>query len=280
MFFPAAARASRAPRQPPTGLSAPFDTAAVPPAAPRAASIFRLSRRLAELSNPPRRFAGLAYERSAHKLADLPPEGTPEVAFAGRSNAGKSSAINTLAQHTRLAFVSKTPGRTQMINFFRLRDGGRLADLPGYGYAKVPASLKAHWEHVLSTYLARRKSLCGLVLIMDARHPLTALDRTMLEWFRPTGRPVHALLTKSDKLSRSEAATTLRTVRAELATYTPLFSAQLFSSLKKTGIEEAEATIGPWLDAALAESGESATIPDAEENSPEPKGRSSGPEMP
>lgn len=249
------------------------------------------------MPTPPRRFAGLAYEHSAHKLSDLPPEGVPEVAFAGRSNAGKSSAINTLAQHTRLAFVSKTPGRTQMINFFRLRGGGRLVDLPGYGYAKVPASLKAHWEHVLSTYLKDRRSLRGLVLIMDARHPLTPLDRTMLEWFLPTGRPVHVLLTKSDKLSRSEAASTLRAVRAELAQYAPHFTAQCFSALKKTGIEDAEATIGPWIDGALAEieaaeaaaeapgrdaaaEAEAESKAGAQENSPEPKGRSSGPEMP
>lgn len=219
------------------------------------------------MTPPARRFAGLVYERSAHHFSDLPPDdGAPEVAFAGRSNAGKSSAINTLAQHTRLAFVSKTPGRTQQINFFRLRDGGYLVDLPGYGYAKVPATMRDHWQRVLATYLASRRALVGLVLIMDARHPLTPLDLILLDWFRPTARPVHALLTKSDKLSRSESASTLKRVRAELQAYHPNYSAQLFSSLKKTGIDEVEAVIGPWLD--------------QKENSPEPKGRSSGPEMP
>lgn len=194
------------------------------------------------------RFEDLAYERSAHKLSDLMPPGEPEVAFAGRSNSGKSSAINTLARRTRLAFVSKTPGRTQQINFFRLRGGGYLVDLPGYGYAKVPGALRAHWEQVLSSYLQSRQSLRGLVLIMDARHPMTGLDRTMIEWFRLTGRPIHVLLTKADKLSRSDAAETLRTVRADLGALSPLYSAQLFSSLKKTGVEEAEAAIGPWLE--------------------------------
>ena len=162
-----------------------------------------------------RLFAGLEYERSAHNLADLPPDGLPEVAFAGRSNAGKSSAINTLAVHNRLAFVSKTPGRTQQINYFRMRRGGFLVDLPGYGYAKVPHDLREHWQATLAAYLAHRKALVGLVLIMDSRHPLTPLDQTMIDWFRPTGRPIHALLSKSDKLSRSDAAMALKKVRAQ-----------------------------------------------------------------
>lgn len=192
-------------------------------------------------------FAGLAFERSAHAMADLPPPGEPEIAFAGRSNSGKSSAINTLAGHTRLAFVSKTPGRTQLINLFRLRAGGYLVDLPGYGYAKVPKEVRAHWEIALSSYLQTRISLVALVLIMDARHPLQPLDEQMLDWFKPTARPVHVLLTKADKLSRSEQAETLRTLRAALERRSPLFSAQLFSSLAKSGIEEAERMIGGWL---------------------------------
>jgi GTP-binding protein len=198
---------------------------------------------------PPALFAGLEYALSAHRLGDLPPPGAPEVAFAGRSNAGKSSAINALAARTRLAFVSKTPGRTQQINFFRLRGGGFLVDLPGYGYAKVPLDLRAHWEKTLAAYLQRRESLAGLVLIMDARHGITALDAKMIDWFAPSGRPIHALLTKADKLSRSEAAAMLRAVSAELAQRSPRYGAQLFSSLKRTGVQEAEAAIAPWLSA-------------------------------
>ena len=133
--------------------------------------------------------------------------GQVEIAFAGRSNAGKSSAINSLTNRSRLAFVSKTPGRTQNLNFFQL-DTGFLVDLPGYGYAKVPPEVRQHWEGLLSTYLQTRESLHGMVLIMDVRHPLTPLDRQMLDWFSPTGKPVHILLTKSDKLSRQQAQKT------------------------------------------------------------------------
>ena len=212
-------------------------------------------------------FRNARFVRSVHELRDLPPPAGIEVAFAGRSNAGKSSAINTLADHTRLAFVSKTPGRTQLINFFDLPAGGSLVDLPGYGYAKVPEAIRRHWEKTLATYLQTRPSLQGLVLVMDARHPLTPLDRTMLEWFAPTGRPVHALLTKADKLSRGAALRTLREVRAELAAAGPAYSAQLFSSLKGTGIEEAEAVIGGWLGYAP---------PQADIKKPQAKGESPG----
>ncbi len=192
-------------------------------------------------------FQDAHYVASAHHLRDLPPAGEPEVAFAGRSNAGKSSAINALAGRTRLAFVSKQPGRTQQINFFGLKGGGFIVDLPGYGYAKVPLDLRAHWEGVLSSYLQRRNALMGMVLVMDARHPLTPLDERMLDWFGVTGKPVHVLLTKSDKLTRSESAATLKTVRAALAARSEGHTAQLFSSLKRTGIEEAEARIAELL---------------------------------
>lgn len=189
---------------------------------------------------------------SADKLTDLPPPVGMEIAFAGRSNAGKSSAINTLANRNRLAFVSKTPGRTQLINFFSLGNDRFLVDLPGYGYAQVPEHIRRHWQTVLSRYLMERESLGGLVLIMDARHPLTPLDRQMLDWFLPTGKPVHVLLTKSDKLSKQQSTSTLRTVQAELARTYPNCSAQLFSSLKRVGLEEAEAVIGKWLSTAPA----------------------------
>ena len=190
-------------------------------------------------------FNHAVYAVSAATLAQLP-DSQCEVAFAGRSNAGKSSAINTLARHNRLAFVSKTPGRTQLINFFAVGDGRFIVDLPGYGYAKVPPEMRARWEKVLSAYLQTRESLAGLVLIMDARHPLTPLDNRMLDWFTPRGLPVHILLTKADKLSRGAANKTLTQVRTVLKAY-PQVSVQLFSSLAKQGIEEAEAVIAGWL---------------------------------
>jgi len=183
------------------------------------------------------------YTASAHDLEQLPPDFGQEVAFVGRSNAGKSSAINTLANHKRLAFVSKTPGRTQLINFFSLGDDRTLVDLPGYGYAKVPAKVKAHWQGVLAAYVSTRKALKGLVLIMDARHPLKQLDLQLLDWYLPTGKPVHCLLTKSDKLSRSEQALTLQRVRQQMLAANHHSTVQLFSSLKKEGVIEAESAI-------------------------------------
>lgn len=192
-------------------------------------------------------FRGAKFCITAHHLTDLPAPLGPEIAFAGRSNAGKSSAINTLVDHNRLAFVSKTPGRTQQINFFSLPGGAFLVDLPGYGYAKVQRELRDHWEQLLSTYLQTRSSLFGMVLIMDARHPLTALDCQMLNWFASTGKPVHVLLSKSDKLSRQAGRTTLHAVRARLREYADNYTVQLFSSLKKQGMDEAEKVIGNWL---------------------------------
>jgi len=200
-------------------------------------------------------FQQAVFTTSAANLAQLP-YSHGEVAFAGRSNAGKSSAINTLARHNRLAFVSKTPGRTQLINFFDVGNGQHIVDLPGYGYAKVPAEIRATWEKVLSGYLQTRETLSGLVLIMDARHPLTPLDHRMLNWFLPRGLPVHILLTKADKLSRGVAGSTLAQVRSALKLY-PQVSVQLFSSLAKQGVEEAEIVISGWLrdelDAARGE---------------------------
>lgn len=192
-------------------------------------------------------FQNAEFYISAHDLKDLPPPSGLEVAFAGRSNAGKSSALNTLANHNRLAFVSKQPGRTQLINFFTLGQDRHLVDLPGYGYAKVPEHMRKHWQNVLSSYLMERSSLCGLVLVMDCRHPLTPLDRQMLDWFSYNAKPVHVLLTKSDKLSRNEANQTLMRVRKELVATWGECSIQLFSSLKKQGVEEAEKVIGSWL---------------------------------
>jgi GTP-binding protein len=193
-------------------------------------------------------FRNARFEISIAKSGDLPIADGQEIAFAGRSNAGKSSAINTLADHTRLAFVSKTPGRTQLINFFRLDCGAVLVDLPGYGYAKVPEAIRRQWQGLLENYLRKRENLIGLVLIMDSRHPLTPLDRQMIDWFVPSGRPIHALLTKCDKLSRNEAAATLAAVRREVAALGPQISVQLFSSLKKIGMEEVEHKVAGWLN--------------------------------
>ncbi|BBI98418.1 putative GTP-binding protein EngB [Ferrigenium kumadai] len=192
-------------------------------------------------------FSKAAFYTTVNDLRDLPLHGGREVAFVGRSNAGKSSAINTLANHVRLAYTSKTPGRTQHLNYFSLGDDNYLVDLPGYGYAKVPPDVQKHWEKLLGDYLQTREELAGLVVIMDSRHPLTALDEGMLDWFAPTGKPVHVLLTKSDKLSRQQATKTLNSVKSYLNEHFPNCSVQLFSSLKKQGTEEAEAVIAGWL---------------------------------
>lgn len=186
------------------------------------------------------------FHTSVAHLRDLP-FSRGEIAFAGRSNAGKSSALNLLTRIKRLAFTSKTPGRTQLINFFELSPDLYLVDLPGYGYAKVPPEVKAQWEGLLSRYLQERETLLGMVLIMDARHPLTPLDRRMLDWFTPTDKPVHILLSKADKLSNNERLQTLRRVRQELASY-PTVTVQLFSSLSRLGADEATQTIENWFN--------------------------------
>lgn len=186
------------------------------------------------------------YVASAHDVPEFPPDSGREVAFAGRSNAGKSSAINVLARQTRLAFTSKTPGRTQLINFFALGDARFLVDLPGYGFAKVPERERSHWDRLIGTYLLHRAALCGLVVLMDIRHPMTPLDVQLLDWFSPTGKPVHVLLTKADKLSRQQQLQQLASVRASLAGRAAA-SVQLFSSLKRSGLDEAETMLARWL---------------------------------
>lgn len=188
---------------------------------------------------------------TAAEWVQLPAGGAPEIAFAGRSNAGKSSAINALTQRTRLAYVSKTPGRTQHINLFRLRSGALLADLPGYGYADVPAAMRRRWQHFIARYLAERAPLIGLLLVMDVRHPLTELDWQMFGWFLPTGRPVHVLLTKCDKLGTEAQRRTLESVRTALkdayAEGSAQIGVQLFSATRRIGIAEAEAALASWL---------------------------------
>ena len=178
-------------------------------------------------------FQNAKFFTTVNHLKDLPD--TPaEIAFVGRSNAGKSSAINTLTNHVRLAYVSKTPGRTQHINFFELSNGSFMVDLPGYGYAQVPEAIRTHWVKLLGDYLQQRRQLIGLVLIMDARHPLKELDLRMLDFFHITGRPVHILLSKADKLSKNEQIKTLGAVKKSLKPYMTRqrISVQLFSSLK------------------------------------------------
>ncbi len=202
-------------------------------------------------------FRQARYLLSAHHLAQLPPDTGSEVAFAGRSNAGKSSALNAITDHTRLAHTSKTPGRTQQINFFTVEQPDcRFVDLPGYGYAEVPASLREHWRQVIDSYLRDRQSLCGLVLIMDIRHPLRSFDRMMLTFCTEIGRPVHCLLTKADKLNRGAALQELSKVQRELETMNcSATSVQLFSSLAKTGVDEARALLARWLKLDLTSPG-------------------------
>ena len=184
---------------------------------------------------------------TVNHLKDLPAT-TAEIAFVGRSNAGKSSAINTLTNHTRLAYVSKTPGRTQHINFFELANGRFMVDLPGYGYAQVPESVRQHWVNLLGNYLQTRSQLIGLILIMDIRHPLKGLDKRMLDFFAVTKQPVHILLSKADKLSKNEQIKTLAMVKKLLQPYVARqqVTVQLFSSLKKQGIDEVNDIVAAW----------------------------------
>ncbi len=190
------------------------------------------------------------FTQSAPSIRQCPPETGAEVAFAGRSNAGKSSSINTLTSNNKLARTSKTPGRTQLINFFELSENQRLVDLPGYGYAKVPMKMKQEWERNLEEYLRERRCLKGLVLLMDVRHPMQEFDTMMLNWAIEAEMPVRILLTKSDKLKKGPAQSTLLAVRKHLADaqVDDLVSAQLFSSLKKTGVDLLMKQLNEWLE--------------------------------
>lgn len=187
---------------------------------------------------------------SANRPAQFPPDKGSEVAFAGRSNAGKSSALNAIAGRKSLARTSKTPGRTQLVNFFVLPDGDRLVDLPGYGYARVPEAVRRHWRHLMEAYFNQRRSLAGLILVMDARRPLTEFDRQMLAWSEGVGCLTHILLTKADKLSRGKASAMLHEVRSAVDSET---SVQLFSATKKSGVEQAREALVALLNRQPAE---------------------------
>ncbi len=176
----------------------------------------------------------------------MPPDRGLEVAFAGRSNSGKSSALNALTDQKSLARTSKTPGRTQLINFFKLAEDRYLVDLPGYGYAKVPVAVRRHWGATMRRYLSDRRALRGLILLMDVRHPLTPLDRQLLDWCVQRELPSHILLTKADKLRRGPATTTLAHVTRALCLHQPLVTVQLFSAVARSGIEQAHATLDNW----------------------------------
>lgn len=190
-------------------------------------------------------FPNIAFLLSAWQPHQFPADAGAEVAFAGRSNAGKSSALNAIVGRKDMARTSKTPGRTQLINFFELQPDRRLADLPGYGYAKVPEQMRKHWRELLSRYVETRQSLTGLVIVMDARRPLTDFDKQMLDWTQAHGLPTHLLLTKADKLSRGDANLTLKRVRSAVD---DTVSAQLFSAVAKTGVEDARAAVLRLLD--------------------------------
>ncbi len=188
-------------------------------------------------------FSQLEFRYAVHQLADMPPDQGAEVAFAGRSNAGKSTAINALANRRKLAFVSKTPGRTQAINFFDMGNHCSLVDLPGYGYAKVPRQEQERWDELIGTYISNRNSLILLIIIVDIRRGLTPLDWQMLDWLAPTNKAVHVLLTKADKLNRQQADAMLKQTTTELTRHPGEASAQIFSGTSKTGVKQAQAVI-------------------------------------
>ena len=188
------------------------------------------------------------YLLSAHTTRQLPADGGTEVAFAGRSNAGKSSALNALTNRNGLARVSKTPGRTQQLVFFQVQPDRYLVDLPGYGYAKVPQELQAHWQAFIDQYFRTREALRGLVVVMDIRHPLKDYDRQMLGYAVQRGLPAHALLTKADKLGRGQQGQALQAVKKELfSSFGDTVGVQTFSAESKQGVEEARAVVAGWL---------------------------------
>lgn len=196
----------------------------------------------------PVNFSNVSFIAGAAALSQLPRDEGAEVAFAGRSNAGKSSAINTITASKSLARIGKLPGRTREINFFRLGDEHRLVDLPGYGYAKVPKTMKAHWGQLIADYLANRASLRGVVIIMDVRRPFTTLDQQLVDWCAVADLPVHVLLTKCDKLSRGAGVQALNKATRVAEAQSLEVSLQLFSALKSLGTEQARSQLIRWLE--------------------------------
>ncbi len=189
------------------------------------------------------RYHNACYQYSAHNLRQLLDDEGLEVAFAGRSNAGKSSAINAITGSSSLARTSKTPGRTQQIIFFDLGQGRRLVDLPGYGFARVSHAMRGHWHETLPRFLSGRRQLQGLVVLMDSRHPAKPQDIQLVDWCVELGLPVHILLTKSDKLSRGAGKQALREIRAALPASV---TAQLFSAHARQGLDEARRQLDAW----------------------------------
>ncbi|PHP91375.1 UNVERIFIED_ORG: GTP-binding protein [Pantoea allii] len=185
---------------------------------------------------------------SAPDIRHLPADTGIEVAFAGRSNAGKSSALNTLTNQKGLARTSKTPGRTQLINLFEVKEGKRLVDLPGYGYAEVPEEMKLKWQRALGEYLQKRQALKGLVILMDIRHPLKDLDRQMIQWSVESGIPVLLLLTKADKLASGARKAQLNVVREAALEFVGDVQVELFSSLKKIGVDKVRQKLDSWFN--------------------------------
>ncbi len=205
------------------------------------------------VSNP---YTKAIFLKSAARVNQLPPDEGYEVAFAGRSNAGKSSALNCLTHIRQLARTSKTPGRTQLINLFSLDEDRRLVDLPGYGYAEVALKIKENWQKTLTQYLEQRRCLAGLILLMDCRHPLKDLDRVLIDCAIRRELPIHILLTKADKLNKSEVKATVATVKKHYEIYESLISVQSFSSLKKEGVDALIAQLNKWYEWHLGENHE------------------------
>jgi len=193
------------------------------------------------------RYHKLNFSLSVNKLNQLPDDNGYEVAFAGRSNAGKSSAINAITQNKKLARISKTPGRTQLINYFTLDAEHRVVDLPGYGYAKVPLKIKQHWQELINAYMTTRQSLKGIILLMDIRHPLKPFDEQLLKWSESVAMPTHILLTKCDKLKPNPANNALFTTRKALEKINPQASIQLFSATNRTGLDIVVRKLDEWL---------------------------------
>jgi len=200
-------------------------------------------------------YASLTFLTGAASPRGLPEDSGREAAFAGRSNAGKSSALNAVAGRRALARTSKSPGRTREINFFQFSTGQRFADLPGYGFAKAPAEAKARWAALVARYLRERRSLAGVVLLMDVRRPLTDLDLQMVRWCVDSGVALHAVLTKADKLGRSAAAAAARGVREELAPLGERATVQLLSATRGDGLDELRARLDAWLEAEAGDPG-------------------------